>query len=70
MFAMLQITSSKRQNKDETIYDQEIADDLEKIRKYRNKICHSVSWEMTTEDFNNSVLDLIGVYIPNIRSYL
>lgn len=38
-----------------------ISDDIERIRHYRNKISHENSSEMTTEDFNTSVLDLIMV---------
>lgn len=37
------------------------ADDIERIRGYRNDIAHSDDYEMTTKDFNNSVLELIGV---------
>ena len=41
--------------------DISISDDIERIRLSRNKICHANSSEMTTEDFNESVLDLIEV---------
>ena len=41
--------------------DISIADDMERIRLYRNKICHANSSEMTTEDFDESALDLIEV---------
>lgn len=40
--------------------DTQIADDIERVRLYQNKICHANSSEMTTVDFNESVLDLIG----------
>lgn len=43
--------------------DINISDDIERIRHYRNKISHENSAEMTTEDFNTSVLDLIMVSI-------
>lgn len=33
------------------------ADDIERLRNYRNKICHESSSEMTTKDFNEFVLD-------------
>lgn len=39
--------------------DINISDDIERIRHYRNKASHENSAEMTTEDFNTSVLDLI-----------
>lgn len=37
------------------------ADDIERLRNYRNKICHENSSEMTTKDFNEFVLDFIWV---------
>lgn len=43
--------------------DTQIADDIERVRLYQNKICHANSSEMTTVDFNESVLDLIGVHV-------
>lgn len=39
------------------------ADDIERIRIYRNKISHENSSEMTTNDFNKSALDLIWVIL-------
>lgn len=41
--------------------DKEIADDVKRIRMCRNKISHVASTQMTTEDFNDSVINLIGV---------
>lgn len=41
--------------------DRSIGDDIERVRIYRNKICHENSFEMTTAEFNKSALDLIGV---------
>lgn len=46
--------------------DIKVSDDIERIRHYRNMISHEHSAEMTTEDFNTSVLDLIMV----LMSYL
>lgn len=43
------------------VNDTNIEDDVERIHLYRNKISHANSAEMTTDDFNASVLDLIGV---------
>lgn len=43
--------------------DTQTADDIERVRLYQNKICHTNSSEMTTVDFNESVLDLIGVIL-------
>lgn len=43
--------------------DTQKADDIERVRLYQNKICHANSSEMTTVDFNESVLDLIGVHV-------
>lgn len=40
--------------------DRSIGDDIERVRIYRNKICHENSFEMTTAEFNKSALDLIG----------
>lgn len=39
----------------------DIADDIERIRIYRNNICHSNCSELTTKEFNELMLDLIGV---------
>lgn len=41
--------------------DKRKADDIERIRIYRNKISHENSSEMSTNDFNKSALDLIWV---------
>lgn len=54
---------SKRRHKDKTKNYQKIADDFNIIRKHRNNISHAVSLEMTTENFNDCVIDLIGVHI-------
>lgn len=43
------------------VNDTNIEDDVERIHLYRNKISHANSAEMTTDDFNASALDLIGV---------
>lgn len=43
-----------------------IADDIERIRFYRNFICHTNANEMKTGTFNDYVLDLIGVNMINI----
>lgn len=37
------------------------ADDIERLRYYRNKICHENSSKMTTADFNKFVLDFVSV---------
>lgn len=39
----------------------EIPDDIERIRHYRNRVCHSDASEMDTSMFNESVLDLLEV---------
>lgn len=39
----------------------ELADDIERIRHYRNIICHTDASRMETTKFNESVLDLVGV---------
>lgn len=39
----------------------EPADDIERIRHYRNLICHSDASEMDINAFNSSCLDLFGV---------
>lgn len=39
------------------------ADDIERIRIYRNKISHENSSNMTTKEFNKSALDLIWVIL-------
>lgn len=41
--------------------DTKIPDDIERIRYYRNRVCHSDASEMGTSMFNESVLDLLGV---------
>lgn len=38
-----------------------IADDLERIRHFRNFLCHETSFEMETNDFNKAALDIIWV---------
>lgn len=37
------------------------ADDIERIRYYRNCVCHSDASEMETTQFNPWMLDLLGV---------
>lgn len=41
--------------------DIDVADDIERIHYYRNRICHSDASNMKTSTFNESVLDLLGV---------
>lgn len=43
------------------INDIEIADDIERVRHSRNRLSHENTLEMDTTDFNESVLELIGV---------
>lgn len=50
--------------------DQSIADDIERIRVYRNYICHTNAMEMDTRTFNDRVLDLIGVNMVDILGIL
>ncbi|XP_078341382.1 uncharacterized protein LOC144627665 isoform X2 [Crassostrea virginica] len=47
--------------------DKEIADDVKRIRMCRNKISHVASTQMTTEDFNDSVINLIG-RVPEVMA--
>ena len=47
--------------KDPGVNDIEIADDVKRIRMYRNKMSHVASTQMTTIDFNDAVMDLIWV---------
>lgn len=42
---------------------------MERIRLYRNELCHSSSAEMTTDEFNKIVLDLIRVKYSLIYTY-
>ena len=44
-----------------SVNDTNTADDIERIRFYRNRICHKHHFGMTTQDFNKDALDLIGV---------
>lgn len=37
------------------------ADDIERIRYYRNYVCHSDASEIKTAEFNPRMLDLLGV---------
>lgn len=37
------------------------ADDIKRIRHYRNEVCHSDASEIKTEYFNTWMLDLLGV---------
>lgn len=39
----------------------ETADDIERIRRSRNYLCHKDASEIETTEFNNLVLDLMGV---------
>ena len=48
------------------ITDINTGDDIERIRTFRNTICHSYTPKMTTEDFNNAALELIEVRIKDI----
>lgn len=41
-------------------------DDIERIRIFHNKICHTYTPKMTTEDFNNTALELIEVRVKDI----
>lgn len=41
--------------------DIELADDIERIRYYRNVICHTDALDVKLTNFNESVLDLTGV---------
>lgn len=41
--------------------DRDTADDIERIRLGRNRICHENALNMETSEFNKSVLDLIWV---------
>lgn len=47
--------------------DTEKPDDIERIRHYRNRVCHSDASEMDTSMFNDSVLDLLGVIYDNSK---
>lgn len=47
--------------------DTEIPDDIERIRYYRNRVCHSDASEIDTSIFNESVLDLLGVIHDNSK---
>lgn len=47
----------------------EIPDDIERIRHYRNRVCHSDASEMDTSMFNESVLDLLGVIYASSNTY-
>lgn len=38
-----------------------MADDVERIRRYRNNLSHDTSMEMKTDIFNNRALELISV---------
>lgn len=42
-------------------HDISTADDIERIRHCRNRICHTDASGMETNLFNESVLDLLGV---------
>ena len=50
------------------INDTNTADDIERIRIYRNEISHTLSYEMDTEHFNDSVLDLLRVDYEHKRT--
>lgn len=44
------------------------ADDIERIRFYRNKVCHSDASEIETPLFNKWMLDLLGVIYIRCRN--
>lgn len=44
-----------------SVNDTSVADDIERIHFYRNQICHMTRFEMTTQNFNEDTVDLIGV---------
>ena len=52
---------SKGWGKKPSVNDTNTADDIERIHFYRNRICHKHHFGMTTQDFNEDTLDLIGV---------
>lgn len=37
------------------------ADDIKRIRQYRNRVCHLDASEIETAEFNTWILDLLGV---------
>lgn len=39
------------------------ADDIKRIRRYRNDVCHSDASEIKTTAFNTCMLDLLGVIL-------
>lgn len=45
-----------------------LADDLERIRHYRNCLCHKTSFEIETNEFNKAALDIIWVICNNALS--
>lgn len=45
-----------------------LADDLERIRHYRNCLCHKTSFEIETNEFNKAALDIIWVICNNTLS--
>lgn len=45
-----------------------LADDLERIRHYRNCLCHKTSFEIETNEFNEAALDIIWVICNNTLS--
>lgn len=49
--------------------DIRMADDVERIRHYRNSLCHDTSTEMETDVFNNTALELIWVICNAPRVY-
>lgn len=44
-----------------------IPDDIERIRHFRNRVCHSDASEIDTSIFNESVLELLGVIHDNSK---
>lgn len=50
-----------------TMNETKQADDIVRIRLYRNRVCHSDASEMDTPKFNESVLDLLGVIYDNSK---
>lgn len=45
-----------------------LADDVERIRHYRNCLCHKTSFEIETNEFNEAALDIIWVICNNTLS--
>lgn len=52
---------SKKWGKKPSVTNTNTADDIERIHFYRNRVCHTNDFKMTTPNFNDNTLDLIGV---------